>query len=78
MKPGKTISALIVATMAGYLIGLLFAPQKGSRTRRRILEKGEDSFEDMISDINNAVQEFREGLDKSCSTKEPAHKEYDK
>jgi gas vesicle protein len=48
MKPGKIILTVISAAAAGLLTGLLFAPEKGNRTRRRILEKGQDAIDDMI------------------------------
>ncbi|MCL4481924.1 MAG: YtxH domain-containing protein, partial [Bacteroidetes bacterium] len=41
MNTGKVLLGVLAGVAAGALIGILFAPAKGSRTRRRILKKGE-------------------------------------
>ena len=56
----KIIGALLVGTAVGAAIGILFAPEKGSETRKDISDKGED-FTDAIQDKFN---DFLEGLKK--------------
>jgi len=46
---GKIIGALLVGVAVGGLLGVLFAPDKGSVTRRKLLSKGED-LKDAVSE----------------------------
>ena len=46
---GKIIGAVLVGAAIGGILGILFAPDKGSETRKKILAKGED-FKDLIQD----------------------------
>lgn len=39
---GKIIGALLVGVAIGGTLGVLFAPEKGSTTRKRLVAKGED------------------------------------
>ncbi|NLO02771.1 MAG: YtxH domain-containing protein, partial [Bacteroidales bacterium] len=42
MSSGKVFLGVLAGAAAGALAGILFAPAKGSKTRKRILKKGED------------------------------------
>ncbi|HEX7413144.1 MAG TPA: YtxH domain-containing protein, partial [Bacteroidia bacterium] len=44
---GKLIGALLVGAAIGGALGILFAPHKGSETRKRILAQGEDLTDGM-------------------------------
>ena len=39
---GKMIGALLVGAAIGGVLGVLFAPEKGIDTRKKIMAKGED------------------------------------
>jgi len=49
MKNGKALLGILAGVAAGAAIGLLLAPEKGDRTRRNIVRKGED-LSDAIND----------------------------
>jgi gas vesicle protein len=42
MNAGKVVLSVVAGVAVGAVIGILYAPEKGIRTRRRLIEKGED------------------------------------
>ena len=63
MNIGKTFCSLALAGTAGLVLGLLFAPEKGSRTKQKIREKAEDLMNDKILDYNRVVINVKTKLD---------------
>ncbi len=68
MKSGKVLLGVLAGAAAGAIAGILFAPDKGSRTRKQIVDKGEDYADGLKQKIdemtavlskkyNNAMQE---------------------
>lgn len=64
MKTGKIFLGLLAGMATGVLVGILFAPEKGSRTRRKIVDKGEDyadalkdKFDDMLNTIGKKYED---------------------
>ncbi len=55
---GKVISALLVGAAAGVLTGLIFAPESGDKTRRKLNK----SAKDMIDDLEDAWEESAEKI----------------
>ena len=56
---GQLLGALLLGAAIGGVIGILFAPDKGSETRKNISSKG-DSLTGSIKDkINELVTEIR-------------------
>lgn len=47
MNSGKAIVGILASLAAGAALGVLFAPKKGSQTRKRIFKKGENITEDL-------------------------------
>jgi gas vesicle protein len=63
MKNGKVVVGLLAGVAAGAIVGVLFAPHSGKRTRRKISHKSEDfadeikgKFNDLLSTINHKYQ----------------------
>ena len=65
MKTSKVVIGLIGGLAAGAVLGILFAPDKGCNTRKKIAEKGndlkdnaKDSFNDLLSTIENKYKDL--------------------
>ncbi|MDZ7774553.1 MAG: YtxH domain-containing protein [Bacteroidales bacterium] len=54
MSTGKVLLGIIAGAAAGALAGILLAPEKGSKTRKRIIRKGED-YKDEVEDTFNEL-----------------------
>jgi gas vesicle protein len=63
MKSGKIILGLLAGIATGALMGILFAPEKGSITRRKISSKCNDLVEEAGSKINNMAESINEQID---------------
>ena len=60
---GKIVTALLAGLAAGAVLGLLFAPDKGSETR--------DKIQDSLADLGDAIKErAEEQLDQLNDLKE--------
>lgn len=57
-KKGNSAVAFIVGAAIGAGIGILFAPEKGSKTR----EKLKDNFDDLKIDFNNKLAGYEEDI----------------
>ena len=55
----KVIGALVVGAIAGAALGVLFAPEKGSNTRTRILEGAKDLADDLKKKMRNEAKSLR-------------------
>ncbi len=60
MSTGKVLLGLVAGAAAGAIIGILFAPEKGSTTRKQISEKGEE----LLDNFKNKFDEFIETVTK--------------
>ena len=53
MKAGKVILGILSGAAAGAALGMLFAPKKGTETRKRIADKSNEYVSDTKSKIND-------------------------
>jgi gas vesicle protein len=55
---GKVLSALLLGAAAGAVLGLLFAPEKGSDIRKKI----QDGAEDLLDQLSDKMDEAKDTL----------------
>ncbi|HTA82489.1 MAG TPA: YtxH domain-containing protein [Bacteroidia bacterium] len=56
---GKVIGALFIGALAGAALGVLFAPDKGSRTRRKLATGARDLADDLTEKIKEEADTLR-------------------
>jgi gas vesicle protein len=72
MSSGKLLLGVLGGLAAGALLGILFAPDKGSNTRKVIAKKGEDYAEG----LHEKLDEFLEGLSDKFDKLKDEYTEY--
>lgn len=86
MKSVKVFLGLLAGFATGTLAGILFAPEKGSKTRKKILRKSEDytdavkekfneSFEEITEKFEKVKKDVSDYADKKMGNSEKAEKE---
>ncbi len=65
----KIIAAAAIGLAVGGILGILFAPAKGSETRKKITEKGKDLTNSVKEKFNSLLEEVKNEVD---SVKEEA------
>jgi gas vesicle protein len=66
MKTSNVLLGILAGVATGALIGILVAPDKGSRTRRKILDKAEDlkdALEDKVEDLTEMIHTMGEKVE---------------
>lgn len=56
---GKLVGALVVGALAGAALGVLFAPEKGSKTRSNIADGAKDLADDIKRKMKNEAADLR-------------------
>jgi gas vesicle protein len=67
MKSGKLVLGVLAGVAIGAIAGILFAPGKGSDTRKKIVSKGRDyanglqeKFDELVDSISQKYENVRE------------------
>lgn len=64
MSSGKVLLGVLAGVAAGALLGILFAPDKGSVTRKKIAKKSEDFADELKAKFDELVDSMSEKFDK--------------
>ena len=56
MGSGKVLLGVLAGVAVGATLGILFAPDKGSSTRRKISKKGHDYAEELGNKFNEFIE----------------------
>ena len=62
MSTGKVVLGAVAGIAIGGILGILFAPEKGSVTRKQILDKGCDYADELKSKYNEFAETVSEKL----------------
>lgn len=58
MKANKVILGVIGGLATGAILGILFAPQSGKKTRRKIKDKSRELKDNMKEDFDKLIQKI--------------------
>ena len=72
MKQGKVVLGLLAGLAAGAVLGILLAPEKGSVTRKKITDKGQDYVDEVKNKFGNMVDGITEKYEKVKNQAEDA------
>ena len=74
MNSGKLVLGVLGGLAAGALMGVLFAPEKGSKTRRKMMNKAndgadalKDKFDSMLESMNDKYEDIWKAKDELIS-----------
>lgn len=56
---GKVVGALVLGALVGAALGVLFAPDKGSNTRKKIMGGAKDIADDLKQKMREEANAFR-------------------
>ena len=62
MSTGKVVLGTLAGVAIGGILGILFAPEKGSVTRQHIMDKGNDYADELKSKYNDLADTISEKM----------------
>lgn len=65
MSTQKLITGILLGTSVGLLVGILFAPDKGSETRKKISRKSSDLAESVKDKFNDFIDSVADKFSKA-------------
>jgi len=65
MSSGKVAVGVLAGLAVGAIAGILFAPEKGSKTRKNLVSKGEDYLDDMKDKFDVFLETVTEKFEKT-------------
>lgn len=63
MNTGKVALGVLAGLATGAILGILFAPDKGSVTRKKIADKGKDSLDGLKTKYNSVIDSISSKLE---------------
>jgi len=63
MSSGKLLLGVLAGVAAGAALGILFAPDKGTETRKKITKKGEDYVDGIKEKFNGLIDDLTKKMD---------------
>jgi gas vesicle protein len=64
MNSGKVFLGLLAGIAAGAVLGVLFAPDKGTETRKKISKKSKD----LVDEVKNKYDDFVRGVNEKVES----------
>jgi gas vesicle protein len=63
MSSGKLLLGVLAGVAAGAVLGILFAPDNGKETRKKIAKKGEDYVDGIKEKFNDLIDDLTKKMD---------------
>lgn len=65
MNKGRVFVGILAGVAVGTVLGLLFAPEKGAKTRKKIAAKGLDVADDVRSTVDGLIGDLKVKIEQS-------------